>query len=283
MPSVNDLPGFRNAPVSKLLFTFVGGLSTYANLAETPSLSTIRHPVWRMVSSQWVFTGIGSTVLGSYLVYRLRVIERRYGSAKFVSLVFFSAVLSMIFYQILDTCGLPIITGPMTMIFALLYQFHRLVPATSPQKIWHFTATDKSVVYLGAAQFLSFHAPASLLPAIAGWLSGAVYSANIGNISRWRFPQAIRSLASRYLLPFLGTSGPISTPSSRTSPTTGRPSRSHQPEEVQVPPSSENVDTLMSMFPDRTRENVSSALVSSNHDVNRAAEILLTTAPSASS
>ena len=43
--------------------------------------------------------------------------------------------------------------------------------------------------------------------------------------------------------------------------------------------SEENVNAVASMFPDHSRVAVTSALVTARNDMNRAAEILLTSAP----
>lgn len=34
--------------------------------------------------SQWAFKGIGTTVVGTWLIYKMRIVERRYGSAKYI-------------------------------------------------------------------------------------------------------------------------------------------------------------------------------------------------------
>ena len=39
--------------------------------------------LWRLFTSQWAFSSIGTSVIGTWLVYRLRIVERRYGSAKY--------------------------------------------------------------------------------------------------------------------------------------------------------------------------------------------------------
>lgn len=46
-----------------------------------------------------------------------------------------------------------------------------------------------------------------------------------------------------------------------------------------MPPSNENIEALIAMFPHCSRQVVIDALISSRHDLNRAAETLLTTAP----
>ncbi|KAI8070422.1 hypothetical protein BC940DRAFT_345537 [Gongronella butleri] len=281
MPFVTGPSGFRNAPVTKVLVTIVGAGSTVANLVEQPAVHT-HHSFWRLASSQWVFPGLGTTLVGTWLIYRLRVIERRYGSAKFASLVFISIVMSTLFHKVLDYSSAPLATGPYALIFALLCQFHHLVPATSHTKFWCFTLSDKSDAYAVALQLLVCQLPAALIPATFGWVTGLVYDANLGNIKRWRFPRALQSFASSYILPLLGTRGPLAplhsardhpSPSTRSTP---RSRQAHAAaEEVQVPPSAENVDALSAMFPDNSQESINNALVRANNDLSRAADFLL--------
>lgn len=39
--------------------------------------------VWRLFTSHWAFSSIGTTVVGTWLIYKMKVVERRYGSAKY--------------------------------------------------------------------------------------------------------------------------------------------------------------------------------------------------------
>ncbi|ORZ23172.1 hypothetical protein BCR42DRAFT_404152 [Absidia repens] len=301
--------GFRNTPVTKVLVTVIGGCSAISTLFEGNRL-TIQNPLWRLISSQWVFTDIGSTVVGTWLIYKLRIIESRYGSSKFAALVFISFALSTLFHQAADFFfdGTRVtISGPYALIFAILYQYHSIVPNTYRIPVlMNVTMTDKSYVYAAAAQLLMSHLPSSLAPCHFGLFIGAVY--NFGNIRRWRFPSPIRTFFSRFILPVLGTSSPmpptstltstssnsrLATPAipsstgsssiSSTNPSATRQRNATSANDVEIPASSENIDALVSMFPDCSRDAIASALVSSRHDLNRAAETLLTTAPSQSS
>ncbi|CAO3597201.1 unnamed protein product [Absidia cylindrospora] len=302
--------GFRNTPVTKVLVTVIGGCSAISSLFEANQF-TIQNPLWRLVSSQWVFTDIGSTVVGTWLIYKLRIIESRYGSSKFAALVFISFALSTLFHQAANSIfgGARVtINGPYALIFAILYQYHSIVPNTYRIPVlMNITMTDKSYVYAAAAQLLMSHLPSSLAPCHFGLFIGAIY--NFGNIRRWRFPSPIQSFFSRFILPVLGTSSPMPPTSTLTSttsnsrlaaseiplstgssssisstiPSAARQRNATNVNDVEIPASSENIDALVSMFPDCSRDVIASALVSSRHDLNRAAETLLTTTPSQSS
>ncbi|KAI8332454.1 hypothetical protein BC941DRAFT_436751 [Chlamydoabsidia padenii] len=290
------LGGFRNTPVTKVLVAFIGGCSAASSLFEANRVS-IQHPLWRLGSSQWVFTDIGSTVVGTWLIYKLRIIERRYGSSKFAALVFSSFALSSLLHQVATTLfGTSTANGPYALLFAILYQYHFIVPPTQQMPVlMNMTITDHFYVYAAAIQLLLSRFPSSILPCQFGILIGAIYNWNLGNIQQWRFPARIRSFLSTYLLPILSTSTqqqqqqqPTRLPRSSSRPSSSSSSshppirRRNVPDQVDLPPSTENIDTLISMFPDYSRDMIVNALVSSRHDLNRAAETLLTTTPSSS-
>lgn len=43
----------------------------------------MRAQVWRLFTSHWAFSSIGTTVVGTWLIYKMKVVERRYGSARY--------------------------------------------------------------------------------------------------------------------------------------------------------------------------------------------------------
>ncbi|CAO3644878.1 unnamed protein product [Cunninghamella echinulata] len=300
MPFVGT-SGFRNAAVTKVLVTVIGSCSTLASLFESHLLSTSKQPVLQSISSQWVFPSIGSTVVGTWLIYKLRVIERRYGSSKFAALVFISIAVSTFFQQIANTAfhGQYSISSPYALIFAILYQYHIIIPQTNQLPFLSMTINDKTYVYAAAIQLFAQRMPTSILSCFCGLLTGMVYNNNIGNIQKWRFPQWIRSFSSTYLIPLLGTTSPLHhfSPATGLSPLSSSSSSSSATQlnnlysnnhsnplrqrnvPTEVPPSNENIEALISMFPHCSREVVANALISSQHDLNRAAETLLTTAP----
>lgn len=55
------------------------------------------------------------------------------------------------------------------------------------------------------------------------------------------------------------------------------------PSPPQPPVSEADIDQLFAMFPNYSRQDIKNALVTSKSDLNRAAEILLTSEPSAGS
>ncbi|KAI8991544.1 hypothetical protein BDF20DRAFT_845231 [Mycotypha africana] len=190
-------------------------------------------------------------------------------------------------------------SGPYAILFSIIYQYKTLVPPSYQVKMLGTSLSDKTYVYFAATQlFLSNH-NSSIIPCLCGLAIGAVYD-NSNILKRWRFPRWLRRLTSKYIVPVLGTNKPssgtslnnvsnsvrplsastattmpnVQSSSLARSPTAPRSSRSLKEEDI---------NTMFAMFPNYSREDIKNALIQSNSNLNRAAEILLTTEPSAGS
>lgn len=110
----------------------------------------------------------------------------------------------------------------------------------------------------------------SAIPCFYGFIIGSSYE-NISALQQWRFPKSITNLISKY-------TKSNKKKSSRT-PTNPTPIASTSAQAPLSPPSvdEEDINTMLAMFPDYPRETIRNALASSNSDLNRAAEILLST------
>jgi hypothetical protein len=120
---------------------------------------------------------------------------------------------------------------------------------------------------------------------------------NFSSIKQWRFPRWTRSFSSNYILPILSTNKKKQTPtrnintptnssysgSSGSSSGSGMRQRTMRASPSPLPVNEADVDQLFAMFPNYSRQDIKNALVQSKSDLNRAAEILLTTEPSAGS
>lgn len=121
----------------------------------------------------------------------------------------------------------------------------------------------------------------SIVPCLCGLVVGNIYDST--GIKSWRFPKWVRSFSRKYILPVLADK---KKKRRTTTPTT---TSRRQVNEVPVrrapaPPINEqDIDTMFSMFPNYSRQDIKTALIRSKSDLNRAAEILLTTEPSAGS
>lgn len=96
-------------------------------------------------------------------------------------------------------------------------------------------------------------------------------------IKKWRFPRWVQSFANKYILPVL-----VNKKVKRR-----RVREVNRREPVRSAPSppidEQDIDTMFAMFPNYSRQDIKTALVRSKSNLNRAAEILLTTEPSAGS
>jgi hypothetical protein len=92
--------------------------------------------------------------------------------------------------------------GPTAIIFAVLAQYHAMVPHTYKYRVAlsgtnasnddfiGLTLSDKSYKYLLAVQLAMFQWPGSLLGAVVGWLVGYAWRSELlpEKITRWRVP-----------------------------------------------------------------------------------------------
>ncbi|KAI9476445.1 MAG: hypothetical protein EXX96DRAFT_577200 [Benjaminiella poitrasii] len=278
--------GFRNAPVTKFLVPLVGGCSALTYISRTgPGMTlqlsqlTVNGQFWRLFTSHWTFNSIGTTVVGTWLIYKLRIVERRYGSAKYAALIFISFVVS----TILQTGALvmgsrSIATGPYAILFSILYQFQKIIPPSYQVKMLGTTMSDKTYTYFAAAQLLLSNSMTSAVPCLCGLAAGALYDTN-DNIKQWRFPKWIKTFTSKYILPILNTNNKKK-PTRRAAPAVPvHP----QPNMKSSSVKKEDIDTMVTMFPTYSRQNIENALMKTKSDLNRAAEILLMEDASSSS
>ncbi|KAI8327238.1 hypothetical protein BD560DRAFT_418389 [Blakeslea trispora] len=270
--------GFRHAPVTKWLVPVIGvssALTTFFN--SRPSLEITQLPVhdqlWRIFTSHWAFNSIGTTVIGTWLTYRLRIVERRYGSAKYAAFVFITFMAS----TLVQTSALwigsrfgfrSIAEGPYAILFAILCQFHQIIPVTYQTPVLGMEFTDKSYAYLAAVQLLLSNSGTAIVPAVSGIAIGIIYRQSKA-IQQWRFPSWIRSIASKYLVGTYHKKNASRQPSPRLQQT--------------VAVDQEDIETMLAMFPNYSRQEVERALINSRSDLNRAAEVLLSSEPSAGS
>ncbi|KAI8086980.1 uncharacterized protein B0P05DRAFT_585203 [Gilbertella persicaria] len=272
---VDGPSGFRYAPMTKFLVPIVGASSALAAVFSLkPAMSlemahlTEHKQLWRLFTYHWAFSSIGTSVIGTWLIYRLKIVERRYGSAKYAALVFVTFVASTLIQTSVLFIGSPfglksIESGPYAILFSILYQFHKIVPATYQTSILGIQVTDKIYVYAAAIQLLLSNTSASAIPSLCGLVIGKLYY-HTKSIQQWRFPAWIRSWTSNYMMPLLSTT------------------KKQSYTQVATPViQQQDIDTMFAMFPNYSRQDIERALTRAKSDLNRAAEILLSSEPSA--
>jgi hypothetical protein len=122
-------------------------------------------------------------------------------------------------------------------------------------------------------QLLLSSSAASIVPCVCGVLVGAIYDNT--SVRTWRFPQWAQSFTRKYISPVL---------SSNKKKSSTRRAGTIPVRQAPTPPIDEqDIDTMFAMFPNYSRQDIKTALTRSKSDLNRAAEILLTTEPSAGS
>ncbi|KAK7204158.1 hypothetical protein BZA70DRAFT_290705 [Myxozyma melibiosi] len=193
-------PGFKHAPVTKLVIIFnisasiitsILGIKHYAFLQFVPHVWNWGQ-WWRLLVWQFVYLNESEVLFSSLLIYNLRVIERLLGSRKFASLLvlsigfsLFTAPITLLLLKFIPSYSanyLP--SGPTPLVFTVLALYHDLVPSvykfkissssSSPQP-HSLTLSDKIFVYLLATQLALSQLPGSLICAFAGWLLGILW------------------------------------------------------------------------------------------------------------
>jgi membrane associated rhomboid family serine protease len=169
---------------------------------------------WRLISRSLAFTASVDLVVAILVLYHSSTtLERRYGTAKFVSFAlvstFFGTALEVASLTLLRALGVGIESlpaGPFTFIFALLFNYSRSVPSSYTYKVFGASFTSKSLLYLLSAQLAFASPPNSLVSAGCGVLAGIMYRSNILGSRTWRIPQWVQKLGRNYLTPLLGSS-----------------------------------------------------------------------------
>ncbi|KAL8936090.1 MAG: hypothetical protein Q9216_005114 [Gyalolechia sp. 2 TL-2023] len=205
--------GFTAAPVSKYLFFSIIVSSIAVSITDIKYLFHIQlvphfshyKQYWRLLLWQSCYNNSTELLFGVMTLYHLRIIERLWGSRKFASFLlttlppvllvppFVLAILRPLTFSTFNL--LP--AGPTPIIFAILAQYHATIPTVyqyriliSPSPTDALTFSDKSLVYLLAAQLALSSLPGSVLSAVVGWFIGTAWRGDVGPEiwTNWRIP-----------------------------------------------------------------------------------------------
>ena len=107
------LDGFTDkAPVSKAILGVVGASSLLASVLEWKPWLPLdlervleNGQVWRLATHHLAFRTSGELFIGGFVLYSLRLFERRYGTAKFAAFAAVTSVLATLFQVALLTLG----------------------------------------------------------------------------------------------------------------------------------------------------------------------------------
>jgi len=280
-------------------------LLPYLPIQLTPHL-TVHYQFWRFVTAPVAFCSASEVMFGLMMAYNLRVVERHFGSVKFASMLLVSSVLvtCLEFGALLSgyQFGLNTIpAAPYGVLFAVLYQYCMIIPATYKYRMLGVTCTDKSPLYFIALQMVAMRGCQSLVASLCGILVGILYRNDFAGTRRFRFPGRLVSTASQVYANTIGPHmqrsargrrGMAVTPVERESVVMDAIRRqfpsdtlqdywqslSGTPDVASVTPEQRNM--LTAMFPNLTEDQITHALARNNHDVHRTVVHLLSSPPS---
>ncbi|MCJ1367852.1 hypothetical protein MMC16_006988 [Acarospora aff. strigata] len=217
--------GFTGAPITKILLFSIVTSSIAVSIADVKYLfyiDVVPHlwrykQGWRLLVWQTCFTNSTEVLFAAMTLYHLRIIERLWGSRKFASfllltLPYTTLLPPLLLALILRPLSLNTINylpaGPTALLFALLAQYHAVIPhvykyriatstsssssstSTSPSSSSGILFTDKSTTYLLATQLALSQFPGSVIPAAVGWFVGYAWRNEVlPGTTRWRVPR----------------------------------------------------------------------------------------------
>eukprot|EP00457_Paulinella_chromatophora_P014605 gb/GEZN01015056.1/.p1 GENE.gb/GEZN01015056.1/~~gb/GEZN01015056.1/.p1 ORF type:complete len:296 (-),score=22.24 gb/GEZN01015056.1/:14-901(-) len=160
--------------------------------------------VYRLLTCHFVFDSFGELIFGLLLLFTFRVFERQFSSRKFAGALGFLGLASTLFqvaFLILTKAKKPMSSG-YGLVFALLVQYVRDIPALTTFSVAGIPLSDKSFIYLLALQLCFAHVPMSLEAAASGILAGLLWR-EVPSFQRFRFPAGITNCCERYISPLL--------------------------------------------------------------------------------
>ncbi|KAH7635750.1 hypothetical protein B0T09DRAFT_277757 [Sordaria sp. MPI-SDFR-AT-0083] len=222
---------FTDAPVTKALVLGLVGSSIAASIFDIKhyfyiSIGThfLRYgQLWRIFTYQLCYTNSSEVLFGAMSLYHMRMVERFWGSRKYASFIVIAGLITAIlppfflsvFIRPLSFGALDYIpAGPTPILFAILAQYHAMIPQIYKYKVALSTSppptnasddtsglifSDKSTRYLMALQLALFQWPGSLLGAVIGWVVGYLWRNDLlpAAVSRWRVPGWVVGLRSQ--------------------------------------------------------------------------------------
>ncbi|KIL70342.1 hypothetical protein M378DRAFT_156458 [Amanita muscaria Koide BX008] len=185
----------------------------YFHLQLVPHISR-HHQYWRLFLHHVAFSNSTDLFLAEVLLFNVGVlVERQFGSVKYASFAVITILLGTMFEFVslilFHRYGLNhIAMGPSVLIFSLLYQYSRIVPAAYNFRIFGIPLSNKNMPYLLAAQLAISRLPGSAAVALIGILTGQLYRSDLANFKSYRLPPSVVGFAARYILPLVGDARP---------------------------------------------------------------------------
>ncbi|KIM21968.1 hypothetical protein M408DRAFT_333168 [Serendipita vermifera MAFF 305830] len=212
---------FHNGPITKALMIGIGvntlaaGAFQYKHffrLQLVPHI-TKHHQFWRLLSYQLAFPNSSNLFITQIILYNASIaLERIFGSRKFGSFVFVSSFVStcltVVSMMVATSFGVNTsFSGPISLLFSILYSYSRTVPSAYRYSIMGATFTDKTPMYLLALLMALSTPPESLILSVIGLLAGAACRSDMLPFKAYRLPNWVNQLASK-LRPLIGSTEP---------------------------------------------------------------------------
>ncbi|KAI1056358.1 hypothetical protein LB507_001949 [Fusarium sp. FIESC RH6] len=218
---------FTNTPVSRLGVVGLVAGSILASVLDVKHYFYILidthiwryRQFWRLLAYQLCYVNSTEVLFAAMSLYNLRIVERMWGSRKFVSFLTVTYLITSIIPPIVSVVLRPLTAGylnyipagPTPIIFAILAQYHAMVPhmykyrvATSEapptdRPFVGLTFSDKSYKYAIALHLALLQWPGSVLGAIIGWVVGYSWREGLlpAVLVRWRVPGWVVGLSSQ--------------------------------------------------------------------------------------
>ncbi|KAF5006116.1 hypothetical protein FDECE_7488 [Fusarium decemcellulare] len=174
---------------------------------------------WRLLTYQLCYTNSTEVLFAAMSLYNLRIVERMWGSRKFASFMTATFLLTSFIPPLVSIVLRPLTAGwfnympagPTPIIFAILAQYHAMVPhmykyrvATSEapptnEPFVGLTFSDKSYKYAIALHLALLQWPGSVLGAVIGWIVGYSWREGLlpAALVRWRVPGWVVGLSTQ--------------------------------------------------------------------------------------
>ncbi|KAF8214190.1 hypothetical protein K438DRAFT_1915257 [Mycena galopus ATCC 62051] len=185
----------------------------YFHLQLVPHISR-HYQYWRLGVHHLAFSNSSDLFIAEILLFNIGIpIERHFGTLKFASFAVITTLLAtlleLISLGLFHRAGLNYIpSGPIALIFSIIYQYHRIVPSAYSLRIFGLPLTNKSFTYVFALQLAIGYLPGSAAAALIGVFAGQIYRSDLANLKGYRIPPWLASFASQYILPLLGSLRP---------------------------------------------------------------------------
>ncbi|KAJ4262636.1 hypothetical protein NW757_000890 [Fusarium falciforme] len=218
---------FTNAPVTRLgVLCLIAG-SILASVLDVKHYFYIiidthiwrYRQLWRPLAYQLCYTNSTEVLFAAMSLYNLRIVERMWGSRKFASFLIVTFLLTALLPPLVSIVLRPLTAGwfnympagPTPIIFAILAQYHAMVPhmykyrvATSEapptdEPFVGLTFSDKSYKYAITLHLALLQWPGSLLGAVIGWVLGYSWREGLlpAALVRWRVPGWVVGLSTQ--------------------------------------------------------------------------------------